>query len=150
MGRRTEIVFELFGREQAEGPIDVIELWGGETTRPAIERHVDPGAAIAFETPDGGQMGAMGGPFKGPEGLYAGWGEWTRMWTAMTTSVDELIELDDAVLLLGHLRATLGDGLPVDTSVAALYTFDGERIVKIEHFLDQDQARRAAGIEDVS
>ena len=100
-----------------------------------------------FETPDGGQMGAMGGPFQGPDGLYAGWGEWTSMWTAMTTTVDEMIELDDAVLLLAHLRATLGDGLPVETPVAALYTFDGERIVKIEHFLDQAQARRAAGLE---
>ena len=51
----------------------MIELWGRGTTRPAVERHVDPEAEIVFATPDGGLMGAMGGPFRGAEGLYAGW-----------------------------------------------------------------------------
>ena len=146
MERRIEIVFELFGRDDLGGAIDMIELWGEETTRAAVERHVDAEAEIKFETPDGGQMGAMAGPFRGAEGLYAGWREWTRMWTSMATTVSELIELEDHVLLLAKLQATLGDGLPVETSVAALYTFDDEQIVKIEHFLDQDQARRAAGL----
>ena len=89
----------------------------------------------------------MAGPFRGPEGLYAGWAEWTRH---VDLDDDDAAGADRArgrpVLLLGTLPATLGDG-PAgrDAPSAPSTRSTDERIVRIEHFLDQDQARRAAG-----
>ena len=53
---------------------------------------------------------------------------------------------DMRVLLLGDSTGRMTSGLEVDTPAAALYTVSDGRIVEIRHFLDQEQARRAAGL----
>jgi len=106
-------------------------------------------APIEFITPDGGFMGGMAGPFRGLEGLQAGWAEWTQAWESWTFEPTEWVEAAAGqVLLLGesHGRLSAG-GTELETHAAGLYTIREGMIVRIQHFLDQDQARRAAGVD---
>jgi ketosteroid isomerase-like protein len=117
-----------------------------------IERLADalaPDAPIEFQTPDGGFMGGMAGPFAGLEGLQAAWTEWTEAWESWGFRPTELIDAGAGrVLLLGDSVGRLSAaGTEVETHAGALYTVEGGRIVRIQHFLDQDQARRAAGLD---
>jgi ketosteroid isomerase-like protein len=62
--------------------------------------------------------------------------------------VAEFEEVNDRVLLLGHCVGRMsGSGLEVDTPVAAVYDIEQGRVVRLRHFLDQDQARAEAGLD---
>jgi ketosteroid isomerase-like protein len=105
-----------------------------------------PQAEIRFVTPDGGFVGPLAGPFRGPEGFRAAWREWVRAWDAMSAGLDEALESEDGsrVLLLVTSRARLaGSATVVDQPSAALYRLRDGLIVAIDHYVDQEQARRA-------
>ena len=106
-------------------------------------------AEILFETPDGGFLGEMGGPWKGADGLRSAWVEWVSGFDDWTSNVDRVEEVGpERVLMLVDCRVrAAGSSQPIDVRAAALYTARDGLIVKVEHFLDQAQARRAAGID---
>ena len=112
-----------------------------------LEAALAPDAVIEFATPDGGFVGDMAGPFRGPEGMRAGWAEWLAPWETFLFRGDDLIDVGGGrVLLLGDTMARMRSGIEVQAHVAAVYTIRDGQIVAIEHFLDQDQARRAVGL----
>jgi ketosteroid isomerase-like protein len=113
-----------------------------------LGRVLAPDASIEFQTPDGGFMGGMAGPFRGLEGLQTAWAEWTEAWESWTFQPTEWIDVGDGrVLLLGDSLGRLSAaGAEVETHAAAMYEVRDGMIVRIQHFLDQDQARRAAGL----
>ena len=148
--RDVERVRQAFG-----APFEI----GGEAqlsslfTDPAFEERlatlITPETPIEFATPDGGFVGDMAGPFFGVEGFRAGWAEWLEPWDSFVFAPSEWIDAGDGrVLLLGDRHGRLaGSGVELDTAAAALYELRDGRIVRIRHFLDQTQARRAAGLE---
>jgi len=127
---------------------DMIGLFEQPAVIERLEQVLEPDAPIEFETPDGGFMGAMGGPFRGLGGLQAAWAEWTDPWEAWSFRGTDWIDAGPGqVLFLGDSLGRLaGSGLEVEVHAGALYTVESGRIVRIQHFLDQDQARRAAGL----
>jgi ketosteroid isomerase-like protein len=126
----------------------MMALFQRETVVARLEDALAPDALVEFATPYGGFMGEMAGPFRGVEGLQRAWAEWTAPWEKWSFRGTEWLDAGDGrVLLLGDSLGRLaGSGVEVETHAAALYTVEGDRIVRIEHFLDQEQARRAAGL----
>ena len=123
---------------------------GDETFRGRTREFIADDAEILFEVPSGGFVGEMAGPWIGPDGYLAGWAEWLSSWDEFRVEVEEILECgNDAVLLLVMNRARpKGSPAVLEQPAAALYRIDGGKFVRIEHFLDQAQARQAAGLED--
>jgi ketosteroid isomerase-like protein len=60
---------------------------------------------------------------------------------------EQFFDLHDRVLVFSRVRGRgKGSGADVDARVASLYTFRGERAVRVEYFGDRDDALRVAGI----
>jgi ketosteroid isomerase-like protein len=111
-------------------------------------RALDDRAEIRFFTAGGGTLGEMTGPFVGPDGFRAGWLEWTEPFDSFTATIESIEDGGDGrVLILVETRARLrGGGPEVTDHTAALYRISEGRIIGIDHYLDQDDARRAAGL----
>jgi ketosteroid isomerase-like protein len=137
-----------FGDLELGAETDMKALFQQEAMLARHEEAIAPDAPIEFATPYGGFMGEMAGPFRGPEGLRRGWTEWTEAWESWSFRGTDWIDAGEGrVLLLGDSKGRVaGSGVEIEAHVAALYTIEKDRIVRIEHFLDQDQARRAAGL----
>jgi ketosteroid isomerase-like protein len=146
--RDVQLVVDAFGDViDSNGTVDM----KGAMSEDPPERFVqalDPGAEIRFFTAGGGTIGAMTGPFSGIEGFQAGWREWTEPFESFTATIESIEEGDDGrVLILVETRARLrGGGPEVTDHTAALYQVGDGRIIGIDHYLDQDDARRAAGL----
>lgn len=148
--RDVEVVNRLFGVVGLKAG-DEIDLAGLFTDQEAMRRAaplVSDDAAIEFITPDGADgLGPLGGPFVGLEGFRAGWAEWLEAWDTFTGRIEEVVDIGDGrVLVLAHALGRMpGSGFELDAPSAMLLTVHDRLIIRIEHFLDQDQARRAAG-----
>ena len=144
----VQVVMNVFGGRLASGrEADLLELFTDQAVIERLDDFYDPSAPIEFPTPDGGQLGAMGGPFFGASGLVTAWNEWLSPWESYEIRGVEFEEADGRVLLLGHCVGRMaGSGLEVDTPVAGVYEIEQGRIVRLRHFLDQDQARAEAGL----
>ena len=144
----VEFVQWAFGEIELGAATDMIALFEHEPIVARLEGALAPDALVEFETPDGGFMGGMAGPFRGLAGLQRGWAEWTHPWEAWSFRPTDWIDAGRGrVLLLGDSTGRMaGSRVEIEAHVAALYTVESDEIVRIQHFLDQDQARRAAGL----
>ncbi len=146
----VELVSQVFGGRLIPGADAEIELGELFADVGLLERHeelFDPEAPIEFETPYGGLLGGMSGPFIGAPGFHQGWQEWLGPWESFSLREVEVTEAGGKVLVLVLCAGRLSSsGLEVDTPAAALYSIDSGKIVGVRHFLDQDQARAEAGV----
>jgi hypothetical protein len=144
----VEFVRWALGGVELGSDTDMTRMFQQETVIARLEEALASDAVIEFATPYGGFMGEMAGPFRGLEGLQRAWTEWTAPWAAWSFRGTEWIDVGAGrVLLMGDSTGRLaGSGVEMETHAAALYTIEDDEIVRIEHFLDQDQARRAAGL----
>jgi hypothetical protein len=140
-----EVLVDVLGLPGAE--LDMMaEIPSGDFVE-RLSEHLDDDAAIGFLTPDGGHMGEMGASFTGIEGFLAGWREWLAPWEEMRTrnvAVEEGEEGKFAALSLSHVTMR-GSGVQLEQETALVLTLNDGRIRSIDHFLDHEQARRAAG-----
>lgn len=144
---KVQVVLDVFGDRLEHGGADLVELFTDPSLAPGLNELIDPGAPIEFPTPDGGQLGAMGGPFFGASGLRQAWDEWLIPWESYELRGVEFEEAAGGVVLLGRCVGRMsGSGLEVDTPVAAIYDIEDGKVIRLRHFLDQDQARREAGL----
>ena len=134
--------------EPFAGELDVAEAIDDPALQAATGELIAEDAPIEFTTPEGGIMGGMGGPFRGPDGYLAGWREWVAPWAELRVEIERTRDLGDGrVLVEAELVARIpGSSTPFAQPGAALYDVRDGRIVRIEHFLDRAQARRAAGL----
>ena len=139
----TGALAEVIGED---GTVDMIGLARRPPARFAAA--VDPSADIRFFTAGGRTLGEMRGPFVGIDGFLAGWREWTEPFDTFTAAIERIEDGGDGrVLILVETRARLrGGGPEVTDHTAVLYTLSEGRIIGINHYLDQDDARRAAGL----
>jgi ketosteroid isomerase-like protein len=146
----VEVLVQAFGPALEPGaePVDLASEFTDDEVVERLEALIAPDAPVTFETPDGGLMGDMAGPFRGAAGFRAGWREWTRAWDSFLWATSDLIDAGDGrVLVLGDSTARMsGTGLEIATKAGAVHEVRDGTIVRIDHFLDQDQARRAAGL----
>jgi ketosteroid isomerase-like protein len=144
----TELVQWAFGDIAIGSETDMKTVFDDATASARLAEIVAPEAPIEFTTPEGGLMGEMAGPWHGFDGLRAAWLEWTAPWASWTFRSTDLIDAGEGrVLLLGDSVGRLeGSGTDVVTHAAAIHYVSDGRIVRVRHFLDQDQARQAAGL----
>jgi hypothetical protein len=109
---------------------------------------IKPEAAIRFITPDGGRVGGLANDFSGIEGFRAGWREWLKPF-------DEFHVIPEVTLGAGPGRALFlartiarpqGSQAMIDQAVGVLVTVEDDLVAAIDQYLDQDQAKRAAGL----
>jgi hypothetical protein len=146
-GEATAIVRELTAQVRAPGGLDFKRTIEDPSFHALLERLLAPDAPVLFEVPGGGFVGAMAGPFHGPPGYLAGWREWLQAWEEFRVEEKELIAGEDEVALLVTVTGRLRDSdAIVQQPAGAVYNVASGRIAKIQHFLDEDQARAAAGL----
>jgi ketosteroid isomerase-like protein len=126
--RATEFFNETVGRGITEPPPEFRELW---TEAPLIVP----------------MRAAMEGTDYSGEGALERFAEDSAAsWETLHMDVDSVTELDNGhVLALGRLTATgRQSGIRVDSRVAWLYSFEGDRISAARTFPSEEEARRAA------
>ena len=70
--------------------------------------------------------------------------DWGRTLPGMTYASEEIVERGDRVLTVGRLRGSgSGSGAEVEVRIATISTFEEGRAVRVEEFLDPEEAKSA-------
>ena len=81
---------------------------------------------------------------RGTEAILSYLEDWGRTLPGMTYVSDEIVERGDRVLTVGRLRGSgSGSGAEVDVRIATISTFAEGRAVRVEEFLDPEEAKSA-------
>ena len=86
--------------------------------------------------------------YHGHEGLRQWWGNMAAAWDEITTSVEEVRDLGDAVLAFGRLHARFRSGINLDTEVAWLFRFRDGLVVWGRAYERRAEALEAAGLRE--
>ena len=124
----------------------VIEAWGRDDIAQFlaycaedIEWHP------VFESRLSGQAAA----YRGREGMRRAWNEYRQIWGEVKVRPDDIRDLGDRVLMLGHIHGRgKGSGMPFDAPVAMLFSLRDGQIARSEDFPNHEQGLRAAGLAE--
>jgi ketosteroid isomerase-like protein len=91
-----------------------------------------------------------GSTYRGHEGVRKAWDEYRgEAWGGFTTQVQEIRDLGESVLLLGHLDVTgRTTGIELSQEFGQLVTFRGGKILRSRDFLSHTEALAAAGLSE--
>ena len=104
-----------------------------------------PLLAPDFEFVTVSQSVGMPGARKGVEGFFAAYRTYAEMWESYSVKPERFVELGDKVVVEAKISGTTRTGgVPLEQAVAAVYTFEGGRIRRIEEFSDVASAHAAA------
>ena len=128
--------------------LDLVEAIADDARCAEAGAVLKPGAPIRFITSDGGQIGGMAGGFTGMDGFREGWREWLEPYEEFHMVLEESLEAGPgtALTLVRTTARPRGARVAVEQEAAALITVEGELVAAIDHYLNHDQARRAAGL----
>jgi ketosteroid isomerase-like protein len=127
---------------------DIKAALDDEAVLARLREVVDPEAEIAFIAPQGGALGAMSGPFRGVEGLQAGWREWLQPWEQFRIAFEHNFDVGDGrVLSLVELRARMTGGTEISEQGASIVRVRDGMVVAVDFYVDQAHARRDAGLD---
>ncbi len=89
-----------------------------------------------------------GDDFRGRDGFTRFVEQWRETWETWDVEVEEIKDLDDRVVVLGHVHARgRGSGLELDSPVAYVFEFVDELLARGSSYFDHDEALAAAGAE---
>jgi ketosteroid isomerase-like protein len=91
-----------------------------------------------------------GSTYRGHDGMRRAWNEYRgEAWGGFTSQIQEIRDLGESVLLLGHLDLT-GRTSHIDFSqeFGQLVTFRGGKILRSQDFLSHAEALEAAGLRE--
>jgi ketosteroid isomerase-like protein len=88
--------------------------------------------------------------YRGHDGVRKAWEELRgAAWGGITSQVQEIRDLGESVLVLGHLDVTgRTTGIGFREELGQLVTFRGGKILRSEDFLSHAEALEAAGLEE--
>lgn len=137
----------FFGPIFSEGH-DLVEVIADDARCAEAGTVLKPGAPIRFITSDGGQIGGMAGGFAGMDGFREGWREWLAPYEEFHMVLEESLEAGPgtALTLVRTTARPKGSRVAVEQEAAALITVEGELVAAIDHYLNHEQAKRAAGV----
>jgi hypothetical protein len=139
---------EFVSRVQALVTDDLKPLIDDEAFLGALEEVVDPEAVVRFVDPEGGALGDRLVPEGGVKGLREGWLDWLEPWEHFWIRFDRILDAGEGkVLSLGELCGQMRVGVEVTQPGAAIIQVRDEKIVALAFYVDQDQARRDAGLD---
>ncbi len=144
----VELVISLFTREAAT-QIEMDELMRDDEHWDSYGDRFSPDVEVKFVTPGDSGVGVMEQEFRGVDGLRQGWGVWMEPWEEFRVSVEEVVDTGDGQILVlasavGRMRGT---GAELPQEVAQLCRIVDGRITEVGFYLDQQQARRDAGLD---
>jgi ketosteroid isomerase-like protein len=144
----VELVISVLGPLFGSGDGDLVAAIEDDEVWESVRDRIDPEAEVRFITRDTVGLGDITGGRKALDGLRAGWREWLSPWDEFRVELQDCIDAGDGTILMlvrsvGRMK---GSGTEVAENTAGVYRVKGDRLVAIEHYLDQDQARRAAGL----
>jgi ketosteroid isomerase-like protein len=85
----------------------------------------------------------------GPEGWRHFTEEWLESWDEYSVEIKRLTRNGDKVLVdLLQSGVGKGSGIAFSEPFAQVLTFDGEKVVRFEIFVELEDAERAAGLRD--
>jgi ketosteroid isomerase-like protein len=118
------------------------ELWARN------EHLFDPRLTTRFMTPEAAGVRVMEGAYEGIEGLRAGWRAWLEPWDSWRVEPEKILDSGaDTVLLLTRSTARMRDsGTEVPQATALMVKVDAGKVVEMRFYLDQQQAKRDAGL----
>jgi ketosteroid isomerase-like protein len=89
-----------------------------------------------------------GGTYVGREGFAEYLRRNRAFWDTARTEPEEFIETGERIVaLVRHRGRGRADGSDVDARFADVFTFRGDKIVRIEAFASREQALRSVGLE---
>ena len=103
----------------------------------------DENIEFVMRTPEGGTA-------RGIEAMRDAWRDFLRAWHEFRGVPREFIDVGNQVLVLNEFGGRGREsGVPIrGMRGAALFTFDGGKVVRLALFTDWDQAREAAGLSE--
>src|ERR1700730_4920384 len=142
------LVAGLFAEASDGDEIEMVEVTARDDLWEGLRDRVSPSLEIRFVTPPPGGVSVMDQEFEGIEGLREGWRQWLRPWEQFRIQTGEVIDAGDGRILLlaqavGVMRETPAL-LPL--LIAAFGRVEDGQIAAIAFYLNQDQARRDAGL----
>jgi hypothetical protein len=145
-GRRAEIVRELTCLMAAEDAVtrmnDPALLEEGVE---AIRKVAGPDFVFALVTP--AQVGGARAEYAGVEGFVDGWHDWLGVFDSFQIEPKEQIEAAGKVISLVRTTAIpKGTTATIEGTAAAVFSFDGDRVCRMEFNLDQEAVLRARWI----
>ena len=88
--------------------------------------------------------------YRGHDGVRQAWGEYrSQAWGGFMSQIQEIRDLGESVLLLGHLDASGRTyGVELSQEFGQLVTFRDGKILRTEDFLSHAEALEAAGLSE--
>jgi len=83
----------------------------------------------------------------GIDGFIEAWRDWVDPFESFTAEVEDFLEAEPHVVVLVRLVARpRGGGTEIANEAAAVWTFEGDRLARVEFHLDRATALSAAGL----
>jgi ketosteroid isomerase-like protein len=88
--------------------------------------------------------------YRGHDGMRKAWSEYRgEAWGGFTSQIQEIRDLGESVLILGHLDLTgRTSGIEFNQEFGELVTFRDGKILRSEDFLSHAEALEAAGLRE--
>jgi len=114
----------------------------------AFLAELDP--AVEWHTAIERALEGRGSTYRGQDGARKAWDEYrSEAWGGLTSRVQEIRDLGESVLLLGHLDVSgRTTGIGFHEELGMLYTFRGGKIIRCQDFLSHAEALEAAGLRE--
>ncbi len=89
-----------------------------------------------------------GAVLRGHEGVQEWFGQMERIWEDVWWEIERLRDLGDRVLAVTRATARgRGSGVPVEMTIATVWTFRDHKVIKVETYMDPEDALEAVGPE---
>lgn len=138
---------ELVSRVQELLDRDLKPALDDEAFAASLLEFVDPNADVRFVDTESGALGDRRTEQRGVEGLREGWRDWLEPWEQFWIRFGPMHDAGAGqVLSMGELRGKMREGVELTQLGAALIQVRDGKIVALAFYVDQDQARREAGL----
>jgi ketosteroid isomerase-like protein len=88
----------------------------------------------------------LGQVYKGLEGMREMRADISETWEDYRFELEETVDLDEHLLVVGRILGRgAGSGVPINQPLATLWTFRGDKAVRVKSFMSRQEALEAAG-----
>jgi ketosteroid isomerase-like protein len=128
----------------SEASLDLVRRWLEASNREDVQGFVelwDP--QCEFFTLTGSRLSDA--PYRGHAGVRRYREERTEVWAELRIEADELREVGDRAVVIGHLCGRgRGSGVEMDHALGLVFDFRGDRVLRVRSYPDPAQALEAA------
>lgn len=144
-----QLAMTIFADAYREGVVDMVEAMEDDALWERNRKRIAPDVRVRFVTPDAGGPIVMEPEYEGIEGLRTGWRAWLAPWDRYAIAIEEVIDAGDGrvVLLVTSTARMRGTSTEVPQLAATTFVVKGGLIAEIDFYLDQQQAKRDAGLD---